>query len=513
MVARPEASNISNSPWSSPLYMASSGLSVPIGTCALNIIIAVALVIGSTNEAIAEGSGFSSRRRTIEVASMMEAATASSCSSTGYGNGMSMLEVVHRNGPCSKDPRPVDHSEMMTRDSLRLKWLGMKSGVRVKGWDTRESKLAKSILTVPTKLWYEIGMAAYMVTVELGTPARKLQLDLDTGRGLTATQCKGFTKSYNQMDPVFDPSKSTTYSAATCSSPACSRVFSMQIDLSHRSGCSKSHQACTYSITYGNNTTTEGLISTDTLALALGDKITDFVFECALNVEGLYGSDCLLGLSNDNTSIISQTASMFGRYFSYCLLSSLNSTGFLTFGQGTTRRKPANSTSLGFTPLIIPHVVPHLYGITITGITVGATPLSKKSSSILSKATSIIDSGTVITRLPPTVYMEVCSVYKKYMAKYPKVPPAEFLDTCHDFSKFNRVRFPEKDFAFRGGMKVELDVMGIFYTFKRSQVCLAFAPNSKDSDLVVFGNMQLRTLEVTHDVAGGKLGFSSNGCP
>ena len=71
---------------------------------------------------------------------------------TGYGNGASML--VHRNGPCSKDPRSMDHGEMMTRDSLMVKWLGMKSGVLVEGGDNCESKLAKSVLTVPTKLGY-----------------------------------------------------------------------------------------------------------------------------------------------------------------------------------------------------------------------------------------------------------------------------------------------------------------------------------------------------------------------
>ncbi|KAI4377607.1 hypothetical protein MLD38_015207 [Melastoma candidum] len=206
--------------------MAGSGMSVSIGAFALSIILAVALVKGSINKDDAEGSGYVSRRRTVEVTSLMAAATASSCSSTGYGNEPSMLEVVHRSSPCSKVPQPMDHREMMAQDSLRVKWLGMKSGVHVEGGDTREFKLAKSVSTVPTKQGYEIGTANYVVTVELGTPGRKLQLDLDTGSGLTWTQCKGCTKCYNQTDPVFDPSKSTTYSAATCSSPACSRLIS-----------------------------------------------------------------------------------------------------------------------------------------------------------------------------------------------------------------------------------------------------------------------------------------------
>ncbi|KAI4380159.1 hypothetical protein MLD38_006380 [Melastoma candidum] len=160
--------------------MAGSRLSVSTGTCTHNIIIiSVALVFGSSNEAVVEGWGFGSRRKTVEVASMMEVATASSCSTTGYGNGASML--VHRNGPCSKDPRSMDHGEMMTRDSLMVKWLGMKSGVL-------------------------IGTAEYMVTVELGTPGTMLQFVLDTGSGFTWTQSKGCTKCYIQVDPLIHPS-------------------------------------------------------------------------------------------------------------------------------------------------------------------------------------------------------------------------------------------------------------------------------------------------------------------
>ncbi|KAI4377609.1 hypothetical protein MLD38_015207 [Melastoma candidum] len=63
--------------------MAGSGMSVSIGAFALSIILAVALVKGSINKDDAEGSGYVSRRRTVEVTSLMAAATASSCSSTG----------------------------------------------------------------------------------------------------------------------------------------------------------------------------------------------------------------------------------------------------------------------------------------------------------------------------------------------------------------------------------------------------------------------------------------------
>lgn len=97
------------------------------------------------------------------------------------------------------------------------------------------------------------------------------------------------------------------------------------------------------------------------------------------------------------------------------------------------------------------------------------------------------------------------------MKKYPLGKPLSILDTCYDFSNYTTLLVPKIRFEFSGNT-VDIDVTGILYVSSQSQTCLAFAPNSNESDVAIFGNVQQKTLEVVYDVAGGKLGFAAKGC-
>ncbi|MFS7968577.1 putative aspartic peptidase A1 family, aspartic peptidase domain superfamily, xylanase inhibitor [Helianthus anomalus] len=48
----------------------------------------------------------------------------------------------------------------------------------------------------------------------------------------------------------------------------------------------------------------------------------------------------------------------------------------------------------------------------------------------------IIDSGTVITRLPPTAYSAPRDKFREGMSKYPLTNPLDIFDTCYDLSNF-----------------------------------------------------------------------------
>lgn len=135
-------------------------------------------------------------------------------------------------------------------------------------------------------------------------------------------------------------------------------------------------------------------------------------------------------------------------------------------------------------------------------------------SSIFSNAPSIIDSGTVISRLPPTMYSALKTAFHQQMTKYPTAPAIAILDTCYDLSKYSSIpiQIPRVGFQFAGSAYVDLHPNGILYVVSSSQVCLAFAPNSDDTDILIYGNTQQRTVEVVYDVATLKLGFGENGC-
>ncbi|MQL05528.1 hypothetical protein EI015_25995, partial [Escherichia coli] len=132
--------------------------------------------------------------------------------------------------------------------------------------------------------------------------------------------------------------------------------------------------------------------------------------------------------------------------------------------------------------------------------------------STFSTGGTIIDSGTVITRLPPTAYTALKDAFRKGMSRYPIASAVSILDTCYDLSKYKVVVIPKISFLFGGGVTVELASAGVLYVKSAKQVCLGFAANEDDSDITIFGNVQQKTLEVVYDVGGGRVGFGAGGC-
>jgi hypothetical protein len=141
---------------------------------------------------------------------------------------------------------------------------------------------------------------------------------------------------------------------------------------------------------------------------------------------------------------------------------------------------------------------------------VGGRQLSIPTS--VFSAGTIMDSGTVLTRLPPTAYSALSSAFKAGMKQYPPAPPSGILDTCFDFSGQSSVSIPTVALVFSGGAVVNLDANGIMLQTSSSILCLAFAANSDDSSLGIIGNVQQRTFEVLYDVGGGAVGFKAGAC-
>lgn len=198
-------------------------------------------------------------------------------------------------------------------------------------------------------------------------------------------------------------------------------------------------------------------------------------------------------------SIVTQTASKYNKLFSYCLPAS-GKTGFLSFGA-------SQSKSAKFIPLSSDA---NFYGLELIGMIVGGQKLLI-SITVFSRAGTIIDSGTVITRLQPAAYSALRSAFEKAMSKYPKAKPLSILDTCYDFSKYETVSVPKIVLSFNGG-DVEIDQAGIFVANGKAQVCLSFAGNSDARDVAIFGNTQQQNFEVVYNVNGGKVRFAPGEC-
>ncbi|KAI7989612.1 Aspartyl protease family protein [Camellia lanceoleosa] len=329
------------------------------------------------------------------------------------------------------------------------------------------------------------GSSTYLVTVGFGTPKRDYALIFDTGSDPTWMQCKTCRKCYKQDHQMFDPSQSTSYHNGSC----------------------KSNNSNTYDQEYGDGSYSNGILGCDTLTLD-SDVITNFEFGCGQENSGEFDADVagILGLGRGKLSLISQTASKFGKSFGYCLPTPQNpNSGYLLFG----KHAKSLSSSLKFTPLLQnPADNLSFYFVKLVGITVGTKRLNV-SPWLFSSPGTIVDSGTVITRLPQPVYLALRSAFRKSMSKYPLAPPVDLLlDTCYDLSQYQKVTYPSILFHFGGGTDVSLDQSGIM-SGNKSSFCMAFAMTS---DFTIIGSTQQQALNVFYDLKGGKIGFGTKGC-
>jgi len=401
--------------------------------------------------------------------------------------GAATVPLHHRHGPCSPAPskKMPDLEEMLQRDRLRAAYIQRKySAAKGVAGDVQQSDA-----TVPTTLGTSLNTLEYVITVGIGSPAVTQTMLIDTGSDVSWVQCKPCSQCHSQADPLFDPSSSSTYSPFSCSSATCAQLGQ------EGNGCSRSQ--CQYIVTYGDGSSTTGTYSSDTLALG-SNTVRNFQFGCSQVESGFNDqTDGLMGLGGGAQSLVSQTAGTFGRAFSYCLPPTSSSSGFLTLGAGTS----------GFvkTPMLRSSQVPTFYGVRLQAIRVGGRQLSIPAS--VFSAGTVMDSGTVITRLPRTAYSALSSAFKAGMKQYPSAPPSGIFDTCFDFSGQSSISIPTIQLVFSGGAVVDLAAEGIILSS-----CLAFAGNSDDSSLGIIGNVQQRTFEVLYDVGGGAVGFKAGAC-
>ncbi|KAF7111213.1 hypothetical protein CFC21_111249 [Triticum aestivum] len=400
------------------------------------------------------------------------------------------VPLHHRHGPCSPLPstKAPTWEEILRHDQLRAAYVTRKfSGVKGGAGDVEQSDV-----TLPTRLGTSMSTLEYVITVGIGSPAVTQTMTIDTGSDVSWVQCKPCSQCRSQANPLFDPSSSSTYSPFSCSSAACAQVSQD----GQGNGCSGSQ--CQYIVTYGDQSSTAGTYSSDTLALG-SITVRNFQFGCSQSNSGLLLTQQtagLMGLGGGAESLVSQTAGTLGRAFSYCLPPNPGSRGFLTLGA------PTSTSGFVTTPMYRNRGALTFYAVRLQAIRVGGRQLNIPAS--VFSAVSIVDSGTIITRLPPTAYSALASAFKAGMKRY---PTSGGSDTCFDFSGQSNISVPSVALVFSGGAVVNLAFDGII-----QDGCLAFTDSGDDRSIGIIGNVQQRTFEVLYDVGGGSFGFKAGAC-
>ncbi|KAI6681190.1 hypothetical protein NL676_035071 [Syzygium grande] len=226
----------------------------------------------------------------------------------GFGAKVnSTVKLAHKHGPCSPlfKGEPVNHTQLLLEDIARVEWIESKYS----GADATNSP-KDSAVSLEAK--YNPNAAGYFVTIGVGTPKQDMTLLFDTGSALTWTQCKPCAESCSK--PIFDPSRSSSYANISFSDPSCLLLRSGTGHVPRPSG-----STCSYKATYLGGASSEGFFATETLTLSRTDAITRFKFGCSQKSEKVEGYAGLLGLARDEISFFDQSATKYGRSFSYCL--------------------------------------------------------------------------------------------------------------------------------------------------------------------------------------------------
>ncbi|CAO2189045.1 unnamed protein product [Urochloa humidicola] len=358
----------------------------------------------------------------------------------------------------------------------------------------------------------------YVTTIGLGSGATNLTVIVDTGSDLTWVQCKPCSTCYAQRDPLFDPAASATYAAVHCNAPAC--AASLKAATGTPGSCASASNAasdkCYYALGYGDGSFSRGVLATDTLALGAAARLEGFVFGCGLSNRGLFGGAAgLVGLGRTELSLVSQTSSRYGGAFSYCLPASTTtaaaSSGSLSLGADTSSYR--NKTAIAYTRMIADPAQPPFYFLNITGAAVGGKPVT---ASGLGAGNVLIDSGTVITRLVPSVYAAVRAEFARQFGGYGyrAAPGFSILDACYDLSGKEEVKVPVLTLTMEGGAEVEVDAAGMLFVVRKdgSQVCLAMAGLPYEDQTPIIGNYQQKNKRVVYDTVGARIGFADEDC-
>ncbi|KAA8540566.1 hypothetical protein F0562_024515 [Nyssa sinensis] len=416
-------------------------------------------------------------------------------------NGATILEMKHRDycsGPVN------DWNERLQKHLIS-------DDIRVLSLQTRIKNVVSGRIQdlsgtqIPITSGIRLQTLNYIVTVELG--GQNMTVIMDTGSDLTWVQCQPCKSCYNQQGPLFNPSNSPSYQSVQCNSTTCQ---SLQFATGNSGVCGTDPPTCNYVVSYGDGSYTRGELGREQLNLGT-TPIDNFVFGCGRSNEGLFGgASGLMGLGRSDLSLISQTSTIFGGVFSYCLPSTeAEATGSLILGGDSSVYK--NSTPISYTRMAQNPQLSPFYFLNLTGISIGGVPLKAPS---FGNGGILIDSGTVITRLAPSIYRVLKAEFLKQFSGYPTAPGFSILDTCFNLSGYEEVNIPTTRMHFEGNSELNVDVSGMFYFVKTdaSQVCLALASLTYEDEIGIIGNYQQRNIRVIYDTKNSKLGFAKETC-
>lgn len=403
-------------------------------------------------------------------------------------------------------PRHKDYASLtlsrLERDSARVSSLTMKLTLSLSNFAHSDLKPVQTMLQsedlqTPITSGASQGSGEYFTRLGLGQPAKEFYMVLDTGSDITWLQCEPCSDCYQQSDPVFNPSGSSTYSRVSCDDAHCSAL--------EVSACGTN--ACLYQVSYGDGSFTVGEFATETVSFGNSGAFPKVAIGCGHDNEGLFvGAAGLIALGGGTLSLPSQIKASS---FSYCFVDRDSaSSSTLDFNSA----RPGDSV---IAPLLRNSRRSTFFYVGLTGISVGGQMLSIPASVFQVDGSGnggiIVDSGTAVTRLQTTAYNALRDSFVKFTQNLPSSGQFALFDTCYDLSSMKKVSVPTVALHFNGDKTLSLHPKNYLIPVDSSgKFCLAFAPT--EGSLSIIGNIQQQGTRVSYDLANNLVGFSPDKC-
>ncbi|KAM0934051.1 putative nepenthesin [Dioscorea sansibarensis] len=454
------------------------------------------------------------------------------CNASSQGGLGFSMNLIHRDSPRSPHYQPSLTNEdrvraMIDRSISRAHYISsIISGTRDSDSDSdgysggggvytsiaSSPSSAPSSAPAPSDMHSKVipNSGDYLMELEIGTPPVKVVAIVDTGSDLPWFQCQPCDRCYNQNDPIFDPSKSSTFDGSVSCNDSICHAFEL-------SSCNKNR--CEYELDYGDGSATYGALARETFTFSSGTKkkvnapspsFPGIVFGCSNESIGLFDAngDGLIGLGGGNASLVKQLDSSIHGKFSYCLVPySENATSTINFGDNAVVSGPGLIT--------IPMVFRSFpfYMITVHSITVGndTIPYTSDDTSI------VVDTGTTVTYLPPTTLSRVIADLSKMINLTQTYDPQHYLPLCYSHSvEAPPYPFPDITFTFEkpphDQVSLVLTPVQTFVHVSDDVICLAMHDNNMAGHIAIFGNVAQQNMHVGYDLQSNVLSFAPANC-
>ncbi|XP_017431726.1 aspartic proteinase CDR1 [Vigna angularis] len=399
------------------------------------------------------------------------------------------VELIYRDSPKSPFYRPTETHFQRVENAI------LRSIHRANYFNLDSNDVESTITPV---------LGEFLMNYSVGTPPVQILGIVDTGSNLIWMQCQPCENCYKQDRPIFDSSTSRTYSNIPCVAAEC-------LSGTHTFCNFNNGKHCTYKVTYGDGSTSEGDFSWDTITLTSSTKNVPVAFPqtvigCGHNNYGIFGeqSSGIVGLGNGPFSLASQLKPKTGGTFSYCLTPMYEGEAkpsYLHFGD---RGEVIEGTVS--TPLFINIARPSMYYVVMEAISVGSKriefPRNGEDGNIF------IDSGTTITYLPDEVY----SGLEGEMVNLVNLPrtnsPQKGLRLCFEITAGEEYHIPTVFAHFKGGGAVQWHSINTFVKVRETIICLAFRSGFE----AILGYLAQQDILVGYDTQHNTVTFLNTDC-